>query len=420
MMCGDGRRVEPRRGIALAIFFPIIWSIFVIAWQWDDLHYDFNALYFAGHFLAQGRPDLVYAVDLNTFPLPNHPEWFAQNDRWDCEHFCAYPFIYPPIWATLMAPLTSALDLFTLSNIALLVQIPLLSLCPLLAWRLWRPEMSLAQWTFRCLVLTTLCTPGTTSLVNNQPQLFITFLMLLAFERAAHGRPFLGGMALGLAATIKIFPVVFALIWLREGNWRAIAGATVLGAAILVLNFVIADPALNKSFIEQAGILSGGVFPSNRNYSLTSVLGWLDAAAADPRRPVVNAYARFVNLGLLLLGLALLIWRARRADAQWRRRFMLPAIAALLTVAGPLGWPYYLFLALFALQLLPEHFGRNGTALMVGLIALIFVPAQILLGPFTAAALGASGAVFAIGAFLALTLAPTAVSGRTSYVRPAT
>ncbi|MEL6235153.1 MAG: glycosyltransferase family 87 protein [Pseudomonadota bacterium] len=397
-----------RKGMRRALAFAAVWAVFVISWQWNGLHYDLNALYMAGHFLAQDRPDLVYAVALDTFPLTSHPDWLALSEPWDCGAFCAYPYVYPPIWAVMTAPLSGVLDMRGFSNAALLLQIPLFALCPLLAWRLWRPRIGPVSWTLRCLLLATVCTMGTTSLVNNQPQLLVTFLLLAGFERAAHGRPWLGGAALGLAAAIKIYPVLFGLIWLQEGNWRALAGATLAGGGMLALNMALVDPALNAAFLDQARTLSAGVFPAAWNYSLASLLGWLDPASADPWTAVTDPHpaARIGGPLLLVAGLVLMGWRARTAGPIWRRRVLLPALAALAVLASPIGWAYYLFIPLFAVQLLPEHYGRAGALLLLGLTALVFLPFYILFGVEIGPDATLLGVAFTAGTFLALALAP--------------
>lgn len=408
-----------RRDIWLTAAVVAGWTCFVIVWQWGGVHYDLNAIYVAGHFLASGRPDLVYAIDTATFPLSSDPQWAALSEAWDCGRFCAYPYLYPPLWAGLAAPLTRLVDYHAFSNAALLIQIPLFALSPVLAWRLWRPQMGLAKWTFRCLFLATLCAAGTTALPNNQPQLLVTFLLLLAFERSAHDRPWQGGVALGLAAAIKLYPALFALIWLARGNWRALGGFAATGLAALALNFALAPMALQSAFLDGLTTISQGVFPAAWNHSLTGLLGWFDPNAWDVHAAVsgLGPAGRLAAPALLVAGLGLLWWRVRDADALWRRRMLLPALVALSTLASPIGWSYYLFIALFAIQLLPEHYGAAGRVMMLALAALTFLPGYILLGvPIGHSPVPAAlGAAFALLVFLATALAPQRGTRRADY-----
>lgn len=404
--------MDSRRDRTLAVVIALAWAAGVILWQWGGIHYDLNAIYVAGHFLAQGRPDLIYAVDLDSFPLTSHPEWIALNDRWGCVGFCAYPYVYPPVWAALVAPLTGVLDMHGFSNAVLVVQVLLFSATPILAWRLWRPRMGRAKWVFRCLFLATTCTMGTIAFVNNQPQLLVTFLMVLAFERAAHGRPWLGGLALGLAASIKIYPAVLGLLWLREGNWRALAGACIGGGAVVALNFAVVPWPLQEVFLAQASAISAGVFPAAWNYGLVSVLGHLDPRAFEEGVGVVALGAWHAASGpaLLLVGLALLARLSFARDADWRRRFLLPALIALLTAASPIGWSYYLFIPLFALQLLPDIYGRRGLFLMLAIASLVFVPFYVFAWDLMqhTAAHAVLGLCFALSCFAAMVTVPAA------------
>lgn len=412
-----GSMTDSVRDWTYAVLIATAWAVAMILWQWNGIHYDLNALYVAGHFLAEGRPDLVYVE----FPLAQRPEWKALTEDWACELLCAYPYVYPPIWAELVAPLTRMIDMYGFSNLALLVNIPLFALTPILAWRLWKPKMSLRKWTFRCLFLATFCTVGVVAIINNQPQLAVTFLMLLAFERAARGQPWLGGVALGLAAVIKIYPAIFAVIWLREGQWRPILGAAATGLAILGLNFALVDATLNAAFIEQLGTLSGVSFALQPNYSLISQISWLEPAirAAAFRGDEIEGFRAvpgWVSPVLLVLAIALVWWRSLNASAQWRGRMMLPMLILGVALASPLAWAHYFFIPLFALQLLPEYFGKRwGTAIMLAAAAMIFVPLHVLLGLAvnSASIVAILGVSYASLSLLILTLS------RVPLVRPA-
>ncbi|MFZ1663051.1 MAG: hypothetical protein WAT77_13945, partial [Paracoccaceae bacterium] len=71
----------------------------------ESISADFHALWIAGQWLADGRPDLVYPTDPTFFTMLPPPEWI---DRLEAEGFSGqvYPFIYPPIWAWLAAEAT--------------------------------------------------------------------------------------------------------------------------------------------------------------------------------------------------------------------------------------------------------------------------------------------------------------------------
>lgn len=409
---GPGMERE-RADIRAALAVALLWTAAILLWQWGRMPADLNAVWFAGHFLGEGRPDLVYVVDPPAFPATTDPDWLALGARLGCGEPCVYPFVYPPLWAALAVPVAQAMPPDAFSNLVLLVQLPLFALSPLLAWRLWRPAMGRARFTAGCLVLATLCTPGTTGIVNNQPQLLVTVLMLAAFERAAAGRPGLGGAALALAAALKLYPALLALLWLREGNWRALGSAALAGAMLLAASLALGGLELHRLFLAQLAEFSGRLLPASTSYALPALMPWLDpagrAAAEAGAPPWHFALAARSGPVLLLLGLALLVHRWRRGDALWRARALLPALVTLVSMAAPVAWAYYFFITVFALLVLPDLWGRAGSVLAVLLGATILVPLHILLDIrdlYGTAAGPVAGAVFALGSFLALALAP--------------
>lgn len=416
-MAGSGR------GMAGALALSGLWAALVILWRWDAPSPDLNALWFAGRFLAEGRPGLVYAIDPLAFPAVTDPDWRALAASLGCAEPCAYPYVYPPLWAALVAPLTGWLGPSAFSNAVLLVQVPAFALCPLLAWRLWRPAAGPAAFTALGLLLVTLSTAGPPMLANNQPQMAVTVLVLLALERQAAGRPVQGGLALALAAALKLYPVLFALLWLPDRDWRALRAVAAGGAALGLASLALGGLGLHAGFLDALATLSAQPLPSNLNHALPSLGPWLDpagwaavkAGAAPGGLPALSAA---LGPAVLVLGLLLLALRLRGKEAAWRRRVGGPALAALAALSAPVGWSYHFVIPLLALPLLPALWpGRAGVRLAVLLGLLMALPVRILLriedwGGSGAAAL--AGAAFGCGVLLALLLAPYRPAASTS------
>ncbi|GIX13750.1 MAG: hypothetical protein KatS3mg118_1709 [Paracoccaceae bacterium] len=415
-----------RRDLILAVMLALAFATALIVWQWDNTHRDLNAVYIAANFLAQGRPDLVYVATVDVFPDIASPEWQALQEGRACAPICAYPFVYPPVWAWLASPLATATTEQGFSNALLFINMPMLALVPLLAWRLWRPEMGAAKWTFRSIFLLFFTTVGTIGIANNQPQLAVTFLMLAAFEREVAGFRRLGGVLLGLAAALKIYPILLALFWLRGGNRTSPAFAAGTAAGFAVLSFAVAGVDLNLAFLETAAGLSSTLHPGSWNYSLPSAFGWLDIDALRAARAAGEAWgpavlAKGLGFAVLLGGLWLIHARRSLGDDLWRRRTLLPALFALACLFGPIGWAHYFIVPLLALQTLPLVYGPRGQAMMLGLMLLAFWPLHVLARldlNEDADKLGIMGAVFAVGTAVALALAPyRRAATSTSYRR---
>ncbi|MDX1739050.1 MAG: glycosyltransferase 87 family protein, partial [Alphaproteobacteria bacterium] len=72
--------------------------------------------------------------------------------------------------------------------------------------------MSLLTYLGISLGLVAFLVPFGLALRENQPQILVSFLILLAIERERAGWNIAGGAALALAASIKLYPALFALL----------------------------------------------------------------------------------------------------------------------------------------------------------------------------------------------------------------
>ena len=166
---------------------------------------------------------------------------------------------------------------------------------------------------------------------------------------AMRGRPVWSAFALGLAAGIKIWPLVLAPILIWQGGWRRWMTAGVLLGAITVL---MAVPMILGRLDNQSGLVAyaGGW---ERNHALFGILrdsmGWLadelGQYRADPGR--LARLLIVVGLGLAAITLG---WRIR--DKATIPTAAL-TIAAALFLLSPTGYPWYYVWVLPFLCVLP-------------------------------------------------------------------
>ena len=76
------------------------------------------------------------------------------------------------------------------------------------------------------------------TLVNGQVNLVLGLLVGGGLVAAERGRPDPAGFALGLAATVKLFPAVVGAYLLRRRHWRATAAAIGTGLGLLLVGLV--------------------------------------------------------------------------------------------------------------------------------------------------------------------------------------
>lgn len=162
---------------------------------------DLRALWLAGQMLAEGRPDLVYPAETGVFTMRPPPEWLTWLEARGHSGE-VFPYIYPPLWAWLAG--VTGLSFTAMNSAAQIINPALIVAMLLLARRLAAPAMHPAGCLALGLAILATSTIGSIALYQNQPQILVAFLTVLAVERAEHGAPRLAGAALALAAAIKL------------------------------------------------------------------------------------------------------------------------------------------------------------------------------------------------------------------------
>lgn len=355
---------------------------------------DLLATWLAGRAFALGLPDQIYAATGAVFTMEPPTAWRA----WiDAQHHdaSAYPFIYPPLWAWVGSLLYRAFSLSTLIAGANLLNPAVLVASLWLALRNTVPPARLAPMFLLGLLLTGLSIATIIALAQNQPQIIVGFLCILAVDRMLRDAPRSAGIALALAASIKLYPAVFALFFLARRDWAALRAFLVAGLALGLASIAVAGWPLHQAFLAQIGAISRTALTSFISWSLDSTLAKLvfrDSMIEvfDNRIPISGTEPgswfvmlkpplwRAVDAALQLAALAGLYRIARRtADPLfWPLAFTVTALLS------PLAWGYH-FLAAYVF--LPALFTRLPTLPALGLVALIVIPQS---APFVFATFG--------------------------------
>ncbi|WP_415182415.1 glycosyltransferase 87 family protein [Phaeovulum sp.] len=184
---------------------------------------DLRAVWTAAQEVALGNPQLVYPSPGPLFTMRPPDEWLAHL-RAAGHQGDIYPYIYPPLWAWLLAPVTEnisfdAIVLFMrFLNGAALVGGLFIARHLCLPGATDHQRLTFFSVGFAGLLLTH---SGVVALYENQPQILVGFLTLLGIERSENGHPAFGGAALALAAALKGYPALLAVFWIQPGNgWR--------------------------------------------------------------------------------------------------------------------------------------------------------------------------------------------------------
>ncbi|MFC5654792.1 glycosyltransferase family 87 protein [Streptomyces nogalater] len=240
-----------------------------------------------------------------------------------------YGFTYPPFAAVAMLPLallgrTTAIAMSLLVNLAALAAVLRILAGPGGGRHGWY------RWAL-CLCLLAMFEPLRDTVSFGQVNLVLLALVLADSLLLTAGRGRWAGVGTGLAAAVKLTPVLFIGLLLLAGRRRAAATATAVAAAATALAAWV-DPAASRFYWTEALWDTGrvGRLDYVSNQSLQGVL----ARLGEPGRPLWAS--------VVLVTLCVWAWRARRAVAagDWPAAFALTGIAACLV--SPITWVHHL------------------------------------------------------------------------------
>lgn len=352
-----------------------LWAAVTIWLRWNAWAEDLSAIHIAGWLWHHGQAELIYAAPPGFFGGPPS-EWQPAREALGITDHATFPYVYPPLWAVLTAPIAGALSPQGFANAATVIQVPLLALCVVLAGRIARPKfMPLWIWTFLGVAILSLSIDIFLAIWHNQPSILVAFLILLAFERAQAEWPGLAGAALALAAAIKLTPAIFAVIFLLDRQWRAVASFALCGTALAIASIALAGWPPHQIFMDQLETVSRAGLIDITNISVRSLALALHALAeATPgldlsRRVIVvedvPAWidpAMFITLTVLA---ALLIRATARTDSCARRFLALFGLSILVPLFSPLGWMHYYVIPALLMPALPAIAPWRATFLVV-------------------------------------------------------
>ncbi|WP_420858341.1 glycosyltransferase 87 family protein [Marivivens marinus] len=384
---------------------------------------DLMATWLAGHFHAAGATDQVYAGYDGLYTMLPPSEWWPFLQEQGREK-AVFPFVYPPIWAVLAGWITPFVGLDAFQAGASFVNPLLMAGMVTLAGR----ATGLRDWALVRFLLLGLgvmvaTLPGSVALEQNQPQILVSFLIVAAIERDRAGAARLAGAALALAAAIKLYPAMLALLWLASGRGRSVASFAIVGSVLGAVSILLAGWPLHQTFLSDVSAIKNtalvtyftfGVDPTVAQIAFADDLQFVAGLdnAADAQAllgwSVLQKGAVWSGLSLAaMLGLAL-------GGASYARRtsdvLFWPAFLVGLALISPLSWGYHYLPALAFLPAMIDRFGpRRGGLIVLGIAAPLTLPALGVFSSVTATILlpQIAGTLAMIGLGLALFLAPS-------------
>ena len=351
----------------LGLIFLLAWAIPALIRHWDAWPPDLSALYMAAKFYASGQFELIYAVSDKMTVWKEAIEALNRADAY------AFPYFYPPLWAALASPFAS-LPPETFFNAVMILHIAMIAGSVVLAFRIARPKIPFYVWSIASVFILSLSLISELALFHNQIQISVTFLTLLAFERYQSGAKISAGLALALAASLKLSPAVLGLIFLLDKDMRAIASSVISGLLLLALSVMIAGIDLHAMMLESLQKLTGQVTRAPINWNMENALLEIQSLwSGIPLAPIAGETTHLeeplwltITNTALLLGLTLWVIRQTRSRAAAR----LMGLLMVFTLTGPLAWIYHYLAVLLLLPIVFSILPLGRALTVIGLFTL--------------------------------------------------
>lgn len=353
---GQNFSMTSQRQVLLFFVLGVVWAIWIINSCFDGPHIDISALFMAGWLAGNGQADLIYLAPSQIFNAEPIPMWKEVMAAQGLPDQVVTAYIYPPIWAKLLAWPTHAMSAMTFFKSVYIWHMvaALASACVayLIVRRQIRPK--LLPWGIALFVVLFGTFPAMNSFLNNQPQITVTLLIICGFWLVSRGQSTGGGALVGLAAALKVSPILFALIFLMRRDWSALCAALVVSGGIALLSIIAMGWPLHLTFLERLGEVNDLIVMTKFNYSpealIYQAVEWFKGTAMPDGRELAVYTAPepvwiTMIIKLMLLGaLAAFLFATRdlnKTDALPVQLFLLSLITS---IFGPLSWAHYFFM----------------------------------------------------------------------------
>ncbi|VTS01086.1 membrane protein : Putative conserved integral membrane protein OS=Planctomyces maris DSM 8797 GN=PM8797T_17824 PE=4 SV=1: DUF2029 [Gemmata massiliana] len=209
-------------------------------------------------------------------------------------------------------------------------------------------------------------------LFQGQLGFLIAFLLIVGWIADHRGHQTAAGIAVGIAAAMKVFPGLVLVYFVAAGRWRAVAVALLTGVLLHAVALALFGPAAFETYVRDVLPSLGRFQDSWLNVSFTGYWRRIGFALGAPAVGVAVAVA------CRLLAIVAIWWVGRSAvGADDRGRAFALAVVGML-LASPIAWTHYFVLLviplLFLWQRLPSGLARVA---LVAVTAVLWLPERL-------------------------------------------
>ena len=184
-----------------------------------------------------------------------------------------------------------------------------------------------------------------------QMQILLGLLVLLACLAKIHGRAFVAGCLIAVAATVKPQFALVGLLALWQRDWRFVIGGAVVALAALAASILLYGWTNNLDYLKVLSFLSQHGEYHHLNQSINGIMNRIfysgPSLDADPENPVPNsAFPPFIPVvylvttvsGVLMILIPFLFSRTNAKDVDI---FIFCLAIVLFTMASPIAWVHH-------------------------------------------------------------------------------
>lgn len=268
--------------VVLGVLLTVRLFQFVVFTGLDQWGYDFSAYWLAGRHILDGEP--IYAEQQLAGPYPPQQQFL---------------YLYPPFLAVVVTPLAVLFDQYRVAAWAWAATGAVAATAAVVAVA--RREVSSRPGAVALLLAAAFALPAVVAeLVLGNVHVLLLGLLSLAWmgvRRGNAGGEVVAGIAVGVAALIKIFPALMVLWFVLTGRLRAAAAA---GVAVVVLAAVTVPLTGLEAWLDYPRVLLNLGPPPNKADALAPAVWLSEVMSFTVARVIVT-----------VVGLAVVVWSAR-------------------------------------------------------------------------------------------------------------
>jgi Glycosyltransferase family 87 len=357
------RSSKPRLASYAALIAALTASVVLhVLPAWDAKAFDLSALVVGAAVVQRDGFSHLYEHDPALYNRATSPP-FERAARELGFDDVPTPFVYAPLIAVLVEPLTSV-PYRWVARAWCAASALCIALGLLLGIRYFAPELVRTPLAFAGLALAlSLFEPIRYALWLGQTTPLVFLCVMFALVAAARDRPLFAGVALAVPVFVKLTPVLFVLPWLWRRRYRAAAALACALGALALGSVAVAGAGTNLTFVGRVRGIGRETVVAYNNQGLAALLERMHQPASEVMRwnivplSVATRLAVGACVTVMVLGAGYALRHARDRD---RERLAFAVVTTVVLLAPSMAWTHY------SLFLLPPLLGCVELALQAG------------------------------------------------------